>query len=233
MNRNRKKSVYIFQILLCVTAASLMLFMFTNFSETLGTPLKDFFTTDFYEETGARNAVAVIYLNYRMFDTFFEALMLMVSVMEVINVSWISSHSESFELKPPEMSYAGGSQIIAQMIGIVYPFVILIGFYMILNGHNSPGGGFQGGTILSTVLITRYLVHPTLDLDLEIIEVIEKIVFMLIIMIPILYLFIEIVPTTDLTNELYMIIMNTLIGLKVFCGLTVLFYRFVFYEGVS
>lgn len=60
------------------------------------------------------------------------------------------------------------------MIGIVYPFVILIGFYMILNGHNSPGGGFQGGTILSTVLITRYLVHPTLDLDLEIIEVIEK-----------------------------------------------------------
>lgn len=33
--------------------------------------------------------------------------MLMVSVMEVINVSWISSHSESFELKPPEMSYAG------------------------------------------------------------------------------------------------------------------------------
>ena len=104
---------------------------------------------------------------------------------------------------------------------------------MILKRHNSPCGGFQGGTILSTVLITRYLVHPTLDLDLEIIEVIEKIVFMLIIMIPILYLFIEIVPTTDLTNELYMIIMNTLIGLKVFCGLTVLFYRFVFYEGVS
>lgn len=233
MNQSRKKSVYIIQIILCITAACLMLFMFTNFSETLGTPLKDFFTTDFYEETGARNAVAGIYLNYRMFDTFFEALMLMVSVMEVINVSWISSHRESFELKSPTQSYAGGSEIISKMVGIVYPFVILIGFYMILNGHNSPGGGFQGGTILSTVLITRYLVHPTLDLDLEIIEVIEKIVFMLILIIPILYLFMEIVPVTDLSNELYMIVMNTLIGLKVFCGLTVLFYRFVFYEGVS
>ena len=39
-------------------------------------------------ETGALNAVTAIYLNYRWWDTLFEALVLLVSVLAVINFSW-------------------------------------------------------------------------------------------------------------------------------------------------
>lgn len=33
------------------------------------------------------------------------------------------------------------------------PFVQLFGFYVIMHGHSSPGGGFQGGVILAASFI--------------------------------------------------------------------------------
>ncbi|PJH64122.1 MnhB domain-containing protein, partial [Salmonella enterica] len=115
---------------------------------------------------------------------------------------------------------------------VIYPFIVLISFYMMFNGHNTPGGGFQGGTILATVLISRYLVHPNLDVNLDLLERAEMILFACIVLTPVLYLFIGLQPeNTVISHEIYMILMNTLIGLKVFCGLSVIFYRFVFYVG--
>ncbi len=44
-------------------------------------------TTHFFVDTGATNAVAAIYLNYRVFDTIFEALLLLVSIIGIIHFS--------------------------------------------------------------------------------------------------------------------------------------------------
>ena len=120
------------------------------------------------------------------------------------------------------------------MVGIIYPFVVLIGLYVILNGHVSPGGGFQGGSILATALISRYLVYPNFDIDLDVIERLEKILFFFIILVPVVYVFLQIQPeNTVISHQVYMVIMNSLIGLKVFSGLSIIFYRFVFYEGTT
>lgn len=233
MSNRTNQIMYYVRLLLAITGIVVVIFHFTNYGEKLATPLMDFFTTDFYAETGAKNAVAGIYLNYRMFDTLFEALMLMVSVMEVINVSWYNKHEEIYQFQPDMIDKSRHSEIITRMVGIVYPFVVLIGLYIILNGHVSPGGGFQGGTILATALITRYLVYPNFDINLDVLEVIEKIIFVFILVVPVIYVFIGLIPQTDFFNETYMVIMNTLIGLKVFSGLSILFYRFVFFEGRS
>lgn len=233
MNSRSHNIIKYFRIVIALTAIAVVIFHFTNYGEKLSAPLMAFFTDNFYTETGASNAVAGIYLNYRMFDTFFEALMLMVSVMEVINVSWSNKHEREYKFQPNFINKKRNSEIIIRMVGIVYPFVVLIGLYIILNGHVSPGGGFQGGTILATALITRYLVYPNFDINLEIIELIEKIIFIFILLVPVTYLFLNFIPMSDLTNETYMIIMNSLIGFKVFCGLSIIFYRFVFFEGAS
>lgn len=225
--------MFYIRVLLTLAGIAVVVYHFVNFNEDLGAPLMEFFTDNFYAETGAKNAVAGIYLNYRMFDTLFEALMLLVSVMEVINVSWSNKHPAAKPGRPKMITLKSNSEIIIRMMGIVYPFVVLIGLYVILNGHVSPGGGFQGGTILATALITRYLVYPNFDIDLDLMETFEKILFIFIILVPVTYIFIGLVPKSNFTNETYMIIMNTLIGLKVFCGLSVIFYRFVFFEGAS
>ena len=36
---------------------------------------------------------------------------------------------------------------------IITPFIMLFGLYIIFHGHYSPGGGFQGGTILAASII--------------------------------------------------------------------------------
>ncbi|GAA0474374.1 hypothetical protein IRB23SM22_17080 [Alkalibacterium sp. s-m-22] len=222
----------IVRIAFAVIGAAVVLFLFLNHSEQLDTPLMDYFTADFFAQTGAQNSVAAIYLNYRVFDTLFEALMLMVSVMEVINVSWANKHAEQYKFEKDDFNRKNNSEIVIRMVGIIYPFVLLIGLYIIINGHVSPGGGFQGGAVLATALITRYLVYPNFDLDLHTLEKLEKFLFLSIVMTPVLYVFMQLQPAdTTLSHQIYMVTMNSLIGLKVFSGLSIIFYRFVFYEG--
>ena len=69
--------------LLMLLALVLVLFLF--YPETAGYPLSQYYLENFQSDTGARNAVAAIYLNYRMYDTVFEALMLFVSIIAMIH----------------------------------------------------------------------------------------------------------------------------------------------------
>lgn len=46
-----------------------------------------YYMDHFAIDTGAGNAVTAIYLNYRLFDTFFETLLLLVSVIGIIYFS--------------------------------------------------------------------------------------------------------------------------------------------------
>ena len=42
---------------------------------------------------------------------------------------------------------------------LLVPFVLLFAVYVVAHGHDSPGGGFQGGTILAAAIILIRLVH--------------------------------------------------------------------------
>jgi len=45
------------------------------------------------------------------------------------------------------------NQIILTVSCVVSPFIMLFGLYVIFHGHYSPGGGFQGGTLLAAALL--------------------------------------------------------------------------------
>ncbi len=49
--------------------------------------LYSYYVNNFISDTGAKNAVTAIYLNYRLFDTFFETLLLVISVIGIIYFS--------------------------------------------------------------------------------------------------------------------------------------------------
>lgn len=42
---------------------------------------------------------------------------------------------------------------------MVLPLALVYVFYIILHGHISPGGGFQGGVIMTAIIILIYLGH--------------------------------------------------------------------------
>ncbi len=50
------------------------------------------------------------------------------------------------------------SPITTLISSIVAPFILLFGIYIIVHGHYSPGGGFQGGTMLAASVILLRLV---------------------------------------------------------------------------
>ena len=52
---------------------------------TAGSAVADYYIHNFQSDTGAGNAVAAIYLNYRMYDTLFEALILLVSIIAMLH----------------------------------------------------------------------------------------------------------------------------------------------------
>lgn len=47
----------------------------------------------------------------------------------------------------------GDDEILKVIVEILFPFIMILGIYVVFNGHLSPGGGFSGGTILGAGFI--------------------------------------------------------------------------------
>ena len=189
--------------------------------------VKDMYIAKFKSDVGGENAVTSIYLGYRMYDTLFEALMLLVSVVAVYHMSWFAEDSHGDEkLRGVETT----DKIAIQTIRLVCPGILLFGIYLILNGHISPGGGFQGGVAIATFFICRYLIHTMDDVRFKTIMIIEKLIFAGIIIVAGCFILLGIHIYFPQMKQLYLILMNTLIGMKVACGFMVIFYRYIAFE---
>ncbi|GAA0367930.1 hypothetical protein GCM10008932_19730 [Alkalibacterium iburiense] len=211
-----------------------VLFLYLNYSEQLNTPVKDWIVDNYYRVTGAENGVTAIYLNFRMFDTIFEALMLLVCIMEVINISGSGGKKRQDNVEEIGLGHPKGSDFVIYPMRVVYPLSLFYGIYLILNGHISPGGGFQGGTVLATVFIIRYIIYPKQLINIDQLEKLEFMLFLGIILVPAFSIFMEIPLINQLLpDQVYLIIMNTLIGLKVFAGFSIIINWFIYYEGAE
>lgn len=45
------------------------------------------------------------------------------------------------------------SSIVRTTADILFPFILIYGFYIIIHGHLTPGGGFQGGAVLASGIL--------------------------------------------------------------------------------
>ena len=122
------------------------------------------------------------------------------------------------------------SSIVSTITGLLYPFIIVFGIYIILNGHDTPGGGFQGGAILAVLFIGRYIVSHTDDFSIHQAHNVEKALLAVLILVPTLFVFAAIGRRYPQFNEAYLVFMNVLIGFKVALGLTIVVFRYAFYE---
>ena len=191
------------------------------------TYLKDQYIAMFQQDIGGENAVTAIYLGYRVYDTLFEALMLLVSIAAIIHLSWHQGKSTVSDL--------GGKgilnyNIVDATIRVVVPLLVMFSFYLIVNGHLTAGGGFQGGALVAVIFICRYIIHHIHDLNVERIIILEKLVFVLIAVVAVYFIFLGAGNFLSLPPTLYLVTMNLLVGVKVACGLLVMFYRFIVYE---
>ncbi len=126
---------------------------------------------------------------------------------------------------------ATDSLLLRITMGAIYPFIIVFGIYIIVNGSMSPGGGFQGGAIISSVFIVQYFTTYEQTVSLDILQKLEKILYLALIFFALIFAiqFRGLMPLR--IKPYYLMAMNILIGIKVTCGLSVIFYRFVLFES--
>lgn len=100
-------------------------------------------------ETGSINVVTGILMDYRGFDTFGEAMVILASVAATAMI-----------LGTPRTPHSKRrlGLLARRALSAMLPLFFVFPIYVILFGHLSPGGGFQGGVSLAVVVI---LIHVT------------------------------------------------------------------------
>ena len=189
------------------------------------------YLAQFESEFGGENAVTAIYLGYRVYDTLFEALVLVIGVVAVIHMS----HFKQTAVAEGEHSEVEKDSMAVFAIRIICPVMLLFGVYLILNGHLSPGGGFQGGLAVATYFICRYMIYDVYDLPIRKLLRLEELVFAGIVVFAVILVFwgfMDYFPPRiqPYVRTMHMLLMNGLIGLKVACGFIILFYRYIAVE---
>ncbi len=171
------------------------------------------------------NVVTEIYLDYRIFDTMLESLLLLVSVIAVVQFSNLSAH-EYLVKEQVLIKVKNSSQIMETVLSLLFPFMLVFGLYVVLNGSLSPGGGFQGGAIFAAIFMCRHLVDRKKAVDTRPLAKYEKLIFLFIL--TTISFFILFRASFLPYREGYFLFMNLLISLKVLLGLIIIFYRFIY-----
>jgi len=55
------------------------------------------------------------------------------------------------------------SKIVRTVANFVYGFIIIFGFYIIVHGHLTPGGGFQGGAVAASAFALILVSYGTIN----------------------------------------------------------------------
>ena len=221
-------------LILPLVFVAFLFFLFVSFmppADVVSTYLKYQYVEFFQRDVGGENAVTAIYLGYRVYDTLFEALMLVMSVVATMHMS----HFTEEEVKDGKHSEIEKSGLAVYTIRVACPIMLMFGVYLIANGHLSPGGGFQGGLAIASFFVCRYMIYDIYDLPIHKVNKMEELVFATITLLAVLVVFqgaIDLIPGTYLPafQISYLLVMNALIGLKVACSFIILFYRYIAIE---
>lgn len=101
------------------------------------------YVEDGVETFGAANLVTSVVVSYRGLDTLGEVTVLFAAAAGISLVFSRLSHQKESDGNPP-------SEILETGAKILFPMIFLFGIYIFVNGHLTPGGGFQGGVIIAS-----------------------------------------------------------------------------------
>ncbi len=119
-------------------------------------------------DTGSANIVSAIIVTYRGLDTLGEVTVLFLTAAIVGLV--LKRGATAGEGKPVRPS----GELLSTGSGLLLPLIMLLGVYVFVNGHLTPGGGFQGGAILASGTMLMLLTDPMKHFSHRLIGLIES-----------------------------------------------------------
>ncbi|MGW4088441.1 Na+/H+ antiporter subunit A [Nocardia sp. NPDC004750] len=126
-----------------------------------------------YEFGGGKNAVNVLLVDLRAWDTLGEISVLVVAATGVASLVFRSRRfgsapraTDSPDYDPELVSWLPAGRLVARAersmvlqitTRLVFPTIMVLSVYFFFSGHNAPGGGFAGGLTAGLALTLRYL----------------------------------------------------------------------------
>ena len=110
-------------------------------------------------ERSSTDIVTAVNFDYRAFDTLIEEFILFAAVIGVASLlrALRGEHSARPDDDVPGR-HVPETSLAVRLAGLVLVGpTVLIGLYVVAHGHQTPGGGFQGGVILASGLLLTYL----------------------------------------------------------------------------
>ncbi|MFO8086192.1 MAG: Na(+)/H(+) antiporter subunit B [Bacteroidales bacterium] len=118
-------------------------------------------------ETGAANLVTAVLVTYRGLDTLGEVTILFT--VAAIIAFFMKASKQEFH---PRRRV---TEILTTAARILVPGTMLLGAYIFINGHLTPGGGFQGGAVISSGFVLMLLAFPEASLSHKTITWVESV----------------------------------------------------------
>lgn len=131
---------------------------FGDVNSPANTHLSSYYLENSIKQTDVPNVVSALLADYRGFDTMLETCVVLIAAVAIIFLLRRSGFDKD-HLPLETSSFAFDNNLILQTTcRMLIPVMQLYALYVIIHGHHSPGGGFQGGVILGAVLILHSMV---------------------------------------------------------------------------
>jgi multicomponent Na+:H+ antiporter subunit B len=125
------------------------------------------------QELGAPNVITGILLTYRGFDTLGEVAVLFMVAAGVGLL--LSENTRRGEGVPADAGAAiPSTELVRNGAAVLFPLISIFAAYIIMNGHLSAGGGFQGGAIIASAVMLLLLANPEYVVDHDFLGITES-----------------------------------------------------------
>lgn len=206
----------IFWSVLSLMIAGVLVGVILMEGSTWPTQVRDFTERRGIADTGAINLVSSIYLGYRAYDTLGETIVLLLGVLGTLGLvrvgEQLSGSPKPRGLRTDFLNVASGK---------LGPIVLVFGFYVMIFGHVSPGGGFQGGVVFASGLVflamgSRDAVFSPL-VKSSFLHKLEALALLSLLLVSVIGLFtgLGLFGNFGLPSGYFIVLLNILIGLKV------------------
>lgn len=119
------------------------------------------YLTEVPADLGAPNVVTGILITLRGFDTLGEvAVLFMVAASVGLLLAGEAGEKATSRNSAPNTIH-GPSELVRNGAEVVLPLIFLFGAYVIMHGHLSAGGGFQGGAVVASGVMLIMLAYPS------------------------------------------------------------------------
>ncbi len=135
------------------------------------TPVSEPYHETAYSFGYGNNIVNVVLVDTRAWDTIGEIAVLSIAATGVASLIFLRGRISPLlraTVSPEELTRgwlqgsrslpaAQRSLVLEVVTRLLFPVMIMVSVYLLVAGHNLPGGGFAGGLVAGTALLIRYL----------------------------------------------------------------------------